>query len=133
MEFDEENYGPHDLYDWDWADDPEITIVEADKLNELDKLRRRTPIIWALVHGLQTSRSIAGWVCWPHYYVIWQLRKYKEEGLVYDNEGRRHVVWRFDTRSSDPEVKHWLALRKWIQAQQRDGGLFNPHENESSG
>lgn len=124
MELDIEPEGPTSQ---DWYDDTNLLPTQAQNINDLDDLRRHNPILWALVLGLTTSRSIAGRICRPHYHVIDELRHYKSLGWVYDSEARVSVEWRF-ADVDDEMVKELIRLRLWILSERKLGGIFNPRE-----
>ena len=107
----------------DWYHDPDLTTEQADYLSGLEELRIEQPIIWALLCGIQTSRSIARHIAWPHEDVLLKLRELKREGLVYDTEGRRSILWQFH-----PNESEHLDYQRWYRAQSKPGGLFNPAE-----
>lgn len=113
----------------DWADDPTISIQDADRLNELDKLRIKEPILHAMVFGLRTVPSMALRIGWPYDHILWQLREYKKDGLVYDWEGVRSIAWLFSTIE---ETAQYLDLRDWVADQRRPSlqGLFLPNEEQ---
>lgn len=123
---DNDDYGPGDNY-WDWADDIDLGVEDANLLNQLDTFRRSEPVLWALFHGLSSSRSIAGWILWPHHTVLWKLREYKKQGWVIDTEGKVQVHWTFTENESTEEYR---SLRKWIRAQRLKGGIFNPEDSQ---
>jgi hypothetical protein len=113
----------------DWADEVDVTIEQADHLNDLQKLRETDPILWALMLGLRTSRSIARHITQPHYYVLRYLRACKmETGHVTDREGRRSVEWVL-TEKLPNEL--W-ELTLWVRAELKPGGLFNPNEEREA-
>lgn len=107
----------------DWYHDPDLTTEQADYLDGLDELRIENPVIWALLCGMQTSRSIAKLICWPHDDVLLRLREYKKEGLVYDEEGKASMLWHFH-----PDETEHLDYKRWVHTQRQPGGLFNPVE-----
>jgi hypothetical protein len=109
----------------DWADDIDLTTDQADHLNRLDDLRVEDPILWAMVCGVRTSRSISGRITWPHDYTLFKLREYKRDYRVIDTEGKRSVEWHFS------EVEDELReLARWVHANKGTGGLFLPDEND---
>lgn len=110
-----------------WYHDRDLTTEQADYLDGLESLRVEQPIVWALINGLQTSRSIAKRINWPHDWVVLGLRKYKKEGLVYDLEGRRSVIWQL----AEDETEHY-DYKRWVAVQGMPGGLFNPHETNEN-
>lgn len=105
----------------DWADDIDLTIEQADHLNNLDDLRVEDPILWAMVQGVRTSRSIAARICWPHDYTLFRLREYKSNFLVEDSEGKRSIEWRL-------MGDYHRELASWVHAQKGTGGLFLPED-----
>lgn len=102
--------------DWHYTDN--ITPIQAHHLVLLDDLREVHPVTWALLLGYKTSESIARHICWPHTTTLDALRQLKSQGLVWDSEGRRSVIWNFD-----PD-KDLAELQLWVIAQRRPGGLF---------
>lgn len=107
----------------DWYHDPDLTTEQADYLDGLEQLRIEQPIVWSLINGLQTSRSIAKRINWPHDWVLFKLRELKKEGLVYDEEGKASMLWHFH-----PEETEYLDYQRWVSTQWLPGGLFNPVE-----
>lgn len=107
----------------DWYHDRDLTTEQADYLAGLQTLRTEQPVVWSLINGLQTSRSIAKRINWPHDWVMIQLRELKRQGLAYDLEGRRSVIWHI----SEDEKEH-IDYMNWVRLQWLPGGLFNPHE-----
>lgn len=104
--------------DWYYIDG--ITPTQAHHLILLDDLRESDPVTWALVLGLKTSESISRHICWPHTLTLHQLRQYKSQGLVWDTEGRRAVIWTFT-----PDMR-LAELQLWVYQQRRPGGIFVP-------
>jgi len=105
--------------------DRDLTQHQADCLTTLHDLRNDEPIVWSLINGVQTSRSIAKRINWPHDWVLITLRELKKLGLVYDLEGKASIIWQLmDTQEELLQLKDWVA-RQWVT-----GGLFNPTELE---
>lgn len=109
----------------DWYSIYGINDDQAYHLTELDNLRTSSPIIWALVQGKHTSLAISQLICYPHDYTLGRLREYKREGMVWDHEGRKSILWNIHEDYLDK-----IFLRDWVQAQRRAGGLF--YRNEES-
>lgn len=95
----------------------------ADILYNLQDLRTENPIVWALIQGLHTSRSIAARLCWPHDDVLFHLRQLKQQGTVYDTEGKRSILWYLS-----PDERQYRYYEAWVARQKQRGGLFNPIE-----
>jgi hypothetical protein len=105
----------------DWYHDHTLNLEQQDKLAGLEEYRIEYPVIWALLCGMQTSRSIAKHICWPHEDVMIELRRLKAEDLVYDYEGIGSVLWQFNA----DETEH-IEYQNWVLRQKQRGGLFNP-------
>lgn len=103
----------------DWYVAEGVSKEDAVWLTHLDVLRSDEPVLWALLMGLKTSESIAKHICWPHHWVLGTLRRYKEEGLVWDHEGRASVIWDWESYSDELS-----ELRHWIMHQRQPGGIF---------
>lgn len=104
-------------------EDHDLTPEQSHNLTELDDLRINLPVVWSLINGVQTSRSIAKRINWPHDWVLITLREFKREGIVFDAEGKASVTWHL----IDEE---YLQFKDWVARQWVKGGLFNPHELE---
>jgi hypothetical protein len=102
----------------DWYYVENITDDQAHHLVLLQDLRTDDPVIWALIQGLHTSESIAKLINWPHTYTLNRLRALKNEGLVWDSEGRASVIWALEPNDDHDE------LQRWVTAQKQPGGLF---------
>jgi hypothetical protein len=106
----------------DWRDDTSITFQpDASYLNDLDDLRVTEPIFHAMVMGTRTVANMARRIGWPYNHIIWQLREYKKDARVVDDEGRRAVLWYLTT---DPLNDELWGLKAWVDAQRKPGGLF---------
>lgn len=107
----------------DWADwDLNITVSDADRLNTLDKLRITDPVLHTMIMGATTVTSMARTILYPETFVLWQLRKYKQDGIVEDRDGIRSVQWYFN---SIPDASY-VNLKDWVRGQRLKGGLFYP-------
>jgi hypothetical protein len=102
--------------DWYYVDN--ITDNEAHHLVLLEDLRSEDPVLWALANHKMTSLSIARHINWPHTYTLNRLRALKHEGLVWDREGRRQVIWNLTEDSPHQELKLWVS-QQWLE-----GGVF---------
>lgn len=102
-----------------WHADRDLSTEDADALEQLEELRCYDPIIWAITSGIMTSRSIAKLIHWPHDWVMIELKRLKKEGIVWDSEGRRSILWQL----TDGGDQH---LRGWVARQKLTGGIFNP-------
>lgn len=106
-----------------FSQDRDLTTQDAEALAELDDLRTNDPIVWALINGVQTSRSIAKRINWPHDWVLITLREFKRDSIVYDIEGKASVIWQLNDDD-------YLRLKDWVARQWVTGGLFNPEQLE---
>ena len=106
----------------DWYNVYGITQEQAYYLSQLDLLRADEPILWALINGKMTSHTISKSINWPHDYVLGRLRIMKQEGLVWDSEGRRSIYWHM------VEGAEYHELRRWVEQQWSPGGLFYRNE-----
>jgi len=102
--------------DWHYIDG--ITPTQAHHLVLLEDMRETEPVTWALIMGLKTCESIAKHIGWPYTTTLAKLRDLKSQGLVWDTEGRRAIVWDFEPTKSLAE------LQLWVIDQKRPGGLF---------
>lgn len=108
--------------DWHYVDG--INPEQAHHLILLDEYRESQPVAWALIKGLHTSESISKLIGWPHEWVLGKLRLLKNEGLVWDSEGRASVIW-----NMTGDARDWWDMKTWYDAQLRPGGLFRRNEN----
>lgn len=108
----------------DWYHDHSRTMHEQDHLAGLEEMRIDKPVVWALLMGNTTSRSIASTIAWPHEDVMIELRRLKGEGLIFDTEGQKSVLWGFSVY--EKEHREYV---EWVRDQKRPGGLFNPRES----
>jgi hypothetical protein len=99
----------------DWYVAEGVSTEDAAHLTELEAIRRDDPVYWALVQGLHTSESIAKLILWPHHWVLGTLRRMKEDGLVWESEGKASIIW--DLTETD-------ALQVWVARQKQPAGLF---------
>lgn len=105
-----------------FSQDHDLTDEQATALAELDDLRINLPVVWSLINGVQTSRSIAKRINWPHDWVMITLRELKRDGIVYDLEGKASVIWQLND-------EEYLNLKDWVARQWITGGLFNPAQS----
>lgn len=98
--------------------------TDAFYLHGLERARVEEPVLHQLILGIKTATSIATNLGWPRTHVMNYLRDYKQRGMVYDEEGRRSIVWNLISGVDDDydEIKAW-ALR-----QKSPGGLFNAED-----
>lgn len=110
----------------DWYTIYGVDDEQAEQLTRLDTLRQHNPVTWGLIQGNKTSEAIAKLICWPHEYVLGQLRQLKRDGWVWDTEGPRQIHWHL----TEEQSKDYLELRSWVYAQRQPRGLFRRNEDE---
>jgi hypothetical protein len=112
----------HTVTLWNWPDDMDVTPENADCLEKLDIIRIEQPIIHILIMGTRTVVNMAVRIGWPTQHILWQLREYKKQGLVFDREGIKSVEWYF---TMNPAARDFLEMKDWVTLNRRPGGLFS--------
>lgn len=105
-----------------WHDDLDYTLPDANNLHLLDLLRVEQPILHIMVMGTRTVANMSVRIGWPIPHILWQLREYKKEGIVFDREGLKSVEWFFHF---SPDTNSYLDMKDWVTLQRRPGGLFS--------
>lgn len=119
----------HEITLWNWHDDIDNSSTEADNLHALDLVRVEHPILHILVMGTRTVHNMSVRIGWPADHILWQLREYKKEGLVFDHEGLRSVNWFF---SYTAQAQPYLDLKDWVALQRRPLGLLGTNNQNKS-
>jgi len=104
--------------DWFYAEG--VDHEQAHYLTRLEEIHLEEPVIWAMILHKSTAHTIAKHIAWPITWVLGTLRRLKQEGLVWDSEGRRQVTWDFAVNCEYTELREWVG-RNWMP-----GGIFHP-------